>query len=48
MSAAPSSASSILLVDDRPEEEWPRPEDRDGVAMINAPLDLDALIKEAG
>jgi catechol-2,3-dioxygenase len=33
---------------DKPEEEWPRPENGGGVAMHNAPLDLQALLSEAG
>jgi len=32
---------------DRPEEAWPRPESGEGVAMHNAPLDLQALLAEA-
>ena len=39
--------NGIELYRDRPEEEWPRPQDGDGVAMFNAPLDLDALVREA-
>ena len=30
-----------------PASEWPRPESGQGVAMFNAPLDLDALLDEA-
>jgi catechol 2,3-dioxygenase len=39
--------NGIEIYRDRPEEEWPRPPDRDGVAMVNAPLDLQALLAEA-
>jgi catechol 2,3-dioxygenase len=39
--------NGIEIYRDRPEEEWPRPADGNGVAMVNAPLDLDALLKEA-
>ena len=38
--------NGIELYRDRPREEWPR--DGDGVAMMNAPLDLRALLAEAG
>ncbi len=38
--------NGIELYRDRPEEEWPR--DGDGnLAMVNDPLDLDALLAEA-
>ena len=40
--------NGIELYRDRPEEEWPRAPSGDGVAMHNAPLDLDALMAEAG
>ena len=40
--------NGIELYSDKPEEEWPRPENGDGVAMHNAPLDLQALLSEAG
>jgi catechol 2,3-dioxygenase len=40
--------NGIELYRDRPREEWPRPADGDGVAMVSAPLDLDALLAEAG
>ena len=40
--------NGIELYWDRPEEEWPRPPDGRGVAMANAPVDLDALLREAG
>jgi len=40
--------NGIELYRDRPEEEWPRPPGGgDGVAMVNAPLDLQALKAEA-
>jgi len=40
--------NGIELYRDRPEEEWPRPSDGgQGVAMFNAPLDLQALMAEA-
>jgi len=38
--------NGIELYRDRPREEWPRPSDGDGVAMFNAPFDLDALLAE--
>ena len=40
--------NGVELYRDRPEEEWPRPDDGRGVAMFNAPLDLRALLAEAG
>jgi catechol 2,3-dioxygenase len=40
--------NGIELYRDRPRDEWPRAEDGDGVAMFNAPLDLEALLAEAG
>ena len=39
--------NGLELYRDRPEEEWPRAGDGRGVAMFNAPLDLDALVREA-
>jgi catechol 2,3-dioxygenase len=39
--------NGIELYRDRPRDEWPRAEDGDGVAMFNAPLDLEALLAEA-
>jgi catechol 2,3-dioxygenase len=39
--------NGIELYRDRPEAEWPRAEPGEGVAMFNAPLDLDALLAEA-
>ena len=40
--------NGIELYYDRPREEWPRAADGDGVAMFNAPVDLRALLAEAG
>ena len=40
--------NGIEIYRDKPEEEWPRPENGEGVAMHNAPLDLQALMAEAG
>jgi catechol 2,3-dioxygenase len=37
----------IELYWDRPEEEWPRPPDGKGVAMVSEPVDLHALLAEA-
>ena len=39
--------NGIELYRDRPQEEWPRAEDGEGVAMYNAPLDLEALVADA-
>jgi catechol 2,3-dioxygenase len=39
-------ANGVELYRDRPQEEWPRPADGNGVAMFNAPLDLRALLSE--
>ena len=39
--------NGIELYRDRPREEWPRPPDRDGVAMVTEPLDLEGLLAEA-
>jgi catechol 2,3-dioxygenase len=36
----------VELYRDRPPEEWPRPPDGKGVAMYNAPFDLEALLRE--
>jgi catechol 2,3-dioxygenase len=36
----------IELYWDRPREEWPRPVDGDGVAMVTVPLDVRALLAE--
>ena len=38
--------NGIELYRDRPREDWPR--DGDGVAMVTAPLDVGALLAEAG
>jgi catechol 2,3-dioxygenase len=40
--------SGIELYRDRPQEEWPRPESGEGVAMYSTPLDLGALLTEEG
>ena len=40
--------NGVELYVDRPQEKWPRASDPDGVAMFNAPLDLEALLAEAG
>ena len=39
--------NGVELYWDRPEEEWPRPPDGDGVAMYSHPVDLQALLAEA-
>jgi catechol 2,3-dioxygenase len=39
--------NGIELYWDRPEEEWPRPPDGNGVAMVSEPVDLKALLAEA-
>src|ERR687888_2023942 len=39
--------NGIELYWDRPEEEWPRPPDGAGVAMVSEPVDLQALLAEA-
>ena len=39
--------NGIELYRDRPEEEWPRPPDGKGVAMVSEPLDVQALLAEA-
>lgn len=38
--------NGIELYRDRPEDQWPRDSDG-GLAMFNAPLDLDGLLKDA-
>ena len=38
--------NGIELYWDRPREEWPRPEDGGGVAMVTAPLDVEGLLRE--
>jgi catechol 2,3-dioxygenase len=40
--------NGVELYRDKPEAEWPRPPEGDGVAMLNAPFDLQALLEEAG
>ena len=39
--------NGVELYWDRPREEWPRPEDGEGVAMFTRPVDLRALLAEA-
>ena len=39
--------NGIELYWDRPQDEWPRPPDGAGVAMFNAPVDLQALVADA-
>lgn len=39
-------SNGIELYWDRPEEEWPRPPDGHGVAMVTAPLDVNDLLAE--
>jgi catechol 2,3-dioxygenase len=39
--------NGIELYRDRPQAEWPRADDGGGVAMSNAPFDLQALLAEA-
>ena len=39
--------NGIELYRDRPEDEWPRQSAGEGVAMVTAPLDLQALLNEA-
>jgi len=39
--------NGVELYWDRPEEEWPRPPDGNGVAMVTEPVDLQALLAEA-
>jgi catechol 2,3-dioxygenase len=39
--------NGIELYRDRPQDEWPRPPDGDGVAMVTLPLDVEALLAEA-
>jgi catechol 2,3-dioxygenase len=40
--------NGIELYRDRPREEWPMASDGKGVAMVSQPLDLQALVAEAG
>jgi catechol 2,3-dioxygenase len=39
--------NGIELYYDRPREEWPRSPDGEGVAMISAPVDVNALLADA-
>jgi catechol 2,3-dioxygenase len=39
--------NGVELYWDRPEEEWPRPPDGQGVAMVSEPIDLQALLAVA-
>jgi catechol 2,3-dioxygenase len=39
--------NGVELYRDRPREEWPRPDDAEGVAMFTRPLDLRSLLAEA-
>src|SRR5213596_1108001 len=39
--------NGVELYRDRPREEWPRPADGEGVAMVTKPLDVAALLREA-
>jgi catechol 2,3-dioxygenase len=39
--------NGIELYRDRPQTEWPRPQEGDGVAMVTLPLDVEALLAEA-
>jgi len=39
--------NGVEIYRDRPEDEWPRPPDGVGVAMVSKPLDLQALMAEA-
>jgi catechol 2,3-dioxygenase len=39
--------NGVELYRDRPQEDWPRPPSGEGVAMISAPLDLQALLADA-
>jgi catechol 2,3-dioxygenase len=40
--------NGVELYVDRPKEDWPRASEGEGVAMFNAPLDLQALLADAG
>jgi hypothetical protein len=40
--------NGIEIDRDRPQEEWPRAPYGKGIAMVIAPLDLNALLAEAG
>ena len=39
--------NGIEIYRDRPQDEWPRPGDGEGVSMFSIPLDLQALLAEA-
>jgi catechol 2,3-dioxygenase len=39
--------NGVELYRDRPQAEWPRPADGEGVAMTTMPLDVQALLAEA-
>ena len=39
--------NGVELYHDRPQEEWPRPNDGEGVAMVTMRLDLQSLLAEA-
>jgi catechol 2,3-dioxygenase len=39
--------NGVELYWDRPKDEWPRPPDGEGVAMVSDPVDLQALLAEA-
>jgi len=45
---ADPDGNGIELYRDRPHEEWPRAADGERIAMVTAPLDLNALLAEAG
>jgi catechol 2,3-dioxygenase len=45
---ADPDGNGIELYRDRPREEWPRAADGERFAMVTAPLDLNALLAEAG
>ena len=40
--------NGVELYRDRPQAEWPRTPDGEGVAMMTEPLDVGALLAEAG
>jgi catechol 2,3-dioxygenase len=39
--------NGVELYRDRPREEWPRPDEGEGVGMYSHPLDIEALLAEA-
>ncbi len=45
---ADPDGNGIELYRDRPREEWPRTADGISIGMVTAPLDLNALLAEAG